>query len=835
MKRKIILCFGIMITMVLFVACGSSKEHTITKDGTYEYSDKYETIVIESANVILENTTAKNILIGDKVGDGDVALDNITVTENLEVYGGGENSVHIKNSKVKNLVAGREDKNNRVVIEEGSKVTSLKTINFAIIEIYESVDTIELGGSPTVAIKENATIGDLTVNSDAKNAHITVEGGLTDLAIKSGAIDTVVVISGTTDNLVIEEGAMALSIDVNGEVGRVDVKDNAVISSLEIAGKVLNVAIASLATTESIQLTGVITTLHIEAAVAISGSGTIMAVQSENENAKSNIASTIYIAEDIPVMPTYLRMPTLSIAGNILSWDRIDHASSYAIYVNGKKVSTVATTSLDISSYLVVGTNNIQIKALTVENGYQDSDYSNKVTKTVVAEKTYSITFNTNGGTAIPTQTIKETVNTVKPSNPTKAGYTFAGWYTSDAYTTEYSFGNKLSANVTVYAKWLEAWNGTSVSYTWYGDGTASKFVISNASELAGFRNIVNGVAPSISQDSFVGKTIELSENIDLNAKNWTYIGTGSYEFKGTFDGQNKTIMNLSIKNSIKDYGGLFRSVTNANLKNIGFAKVDIEVTGWVGTLTGLARNSTISNITIIDGEIKASGDLTSVSGIVEYLQSSTMTDVTNGANVTITNAQPFVLAAGISSEVNGSIIERATNNGNVSITFGSHASETDISYAAGIAAYMKHTSTIKESVNNGTITFISERVSMAGGIVGYMWYDIASVETIDGCTNNGNIIVSGADSFVGGIVAQAYTWPITNLFVVKNNLNTGNLELTLKASVKGITSAMGGIIGWCGKPESLTATGNVNSGTITHTGPALDTNGNSLYGNFIK
>ena len=48
---------------------------------------------------------------------------------------------------------------------------------------------------------------------------------------------------------------------------------------------------------------------------------------------------------------------------------------------------------------------------------------------------------------------------TVKPTDPEWAGYEFGGWYTDAACTdgNEFEFGNTLSANTTVYAKWTPA------------------------------------------------------------------------------------------------------------------------------------------------------------------------------------------------------------------------------------------------------------------------------------------------------------------------------------------------------------------------------------------
>lgn len=42
------------------------------------------------------------------------------------------------------------------------------------------------------------------------------------------------------------------------------------------------------------------------------------------------------------------------------------------------------------------------------------------------------------------------------PADPVREGYTFTGWYTDEAHTTEFDFDTEIVANITLYAKWEE-------------------------------------------------------------------------------------------------------------------------------------------------------------------------------------------------------------------------------------------------------------------------------------------------------------------------------------------------------------------------------------------
>ncbi len=67
---------------------------------------------------------------------------------------------------------------------------------------------------------------------------------------------------------------------------------------------------------------------------------------------------------------------------------------------------------------------------------------------------TYTITFHTDGGTAIKNQTINENGKVVQPENPTKKGYQFLGWYEDEEFKIEFNFQKDVLKDLTLYAKW---------------------------------------------------------------------------------------------------------------------------------------------------------------------------------------------------------------------------------------------------------------------------------------------------------------------------------------------------------------------------------------------
>ena len=67
---------------------------------------------------------------------------------------------------------------------------------------------------------------------------------------------------------------------------------------------------------------------------------------------------------------------------------------------------------------------------------------------------TYTLTFDSNGGSAIAPQARVYPTKTNRPADPTRAGHNFVGWYTQLSGGDEYEFNQSLTGNITIYARW---------------------------------------------------------------------------------------------------------------------------------------------------------------------------------------------------------------------------------------------------------------------------------------------------------------------------------------------------------------------------------------------
>ena len=69
---------------------------------------------------------------------------------------------------------------------------------------------------------------------------------------------------------------------------------------------------------------------------------------------------------------------------------------------------------------------------------------------------TYTVTFDSQGGSKVDSQAVSHGGTVTEPTAPTYEGYTFGGWYTEAGCTTEYDFTTAVTESLTLYAKWKD-------------------------------------------------------------------------------------------------------------------------------------------------------------------------------------------------------------------------------------------------------------------------------------------------------------------------------------------------------------------------------------------
>ncbi len=293
----------------------------------------------------------------------------------------------------------------------------------------------------------------------------------------------------------------------------------------------------------------------------------------------------------------------------------------------------------------------------------------------------------------------------------------------------------------------------TAMPDTGYLEDEAGNVSISNAQGLAWLASLVNGLNGQTA-DNFSGRTITLTEEIDLDGHDWIPIGGETTAFSGGFDGNGKSITNMNVdltsyESTGNIYAGLFGVTVNANLHNI-----------------------------IVDGTVTISGDAEKnyAGGIVAYLSGGSLTAGNSSADVTIaagSNKENY--AGGIAGYSKGGTIDGTMKFGMLEIhtlmvgdstvTGSGTGSFDDVYYpditnnfAGGITGY-NDSGLVKNSSAYDLISASGKYSwNFAGGIVGKN-----NAGRIEACTTAIGSVRSGGNSgmnYAGGM----------------SGVNTGNL-----------------------------------------------------------
>ncbi|MDD5865446.1 MAG: InlB B-repeat-containing protein [bacterium] len=167
---------------------------------------------------------------------------------------------------------------------------------------------------------------------------------------------------------------------------------------------------------------------------------------------------------------------------------------------------------------------NLELKAkwekIVTSNTTTNNNNNSNSSQTIV--KKYTITFDSNGGSAVSSQTVAEGSKATQPSNPTRNGYTFAGWTLNGS---TYNFSSPVTNNITLVANWNEV---VKNNYTITFDSNGGSVVSSQT--VAEGNKATQPSSPTRNGYTFAGWTLNgstynfnlpVTNNITLVAK-WT-------------------------------------------------------------------------------------------------------------------------------------------------------------------------------------------------------------------------------------------------------------------------------------------------------------------------
>ena len=259
---------------------------------------------------------------------------------------------------------------------------------------------------------------------------------------------------------------------------------------------------------------------------------------------------------------------------------------------------------------------------------------------------------------------------------------------------------------------------------------------IGDLATLKEFRDSVNA------GNTYSGKTVTLTADIDLNNEEWTPIGNSSNKFQGVFDGGNHTISNLKIDQSAKSDIGFFGFTTNGEIKNLTIRNAKIAGYLDVGVVAGTPYTSKYTNIKVT-GHVEVDGFayVGAVGGKNAYANWTDVTvDVDSTSYVAANSVEGSTAYRTYVGGVIGFIGEGGHSFTNISSNITVIGSTIDVGGIAGIAHYGNKFNNV--SCSGKVVLTEGEDMGDAlevGGIAG-TWHNGGSDVTFTGCSFTGSI-----------------------------------------------------------------------------------------------
>lgn len=239
-----------------------------------------------------------------------------------------------------------------------------------------------------------------------------------------------------------------------------------------------------------------------------------------------------------------------------------------------------------------------------VVHNYDESGIMCSTCGYTIPVPTYSVTFDSKGGTTVTDQQIASGNKIEKPADPQKAGYTFGGWYKSGE-DTKWDFDlNTVTADITLYAKWLSQNTGvTSVSVS----GTAGSISGAAITVVLPYGSVIPTSASAITIHTADGASPSEPVTND-SGSTWTFSVTA--EDNMTTKGY---IINVSVAENPAAGNQADVDAAKSTINNFtwtvaqGTANSKENVKTWIEqTLSGMNLNGVSFSVTMSDSFVAA-------------------------------------------------------------------------------------------------------------------------------------------------------------------------------------------------------------------------------------
>lgn len=304
--------------------------------------------------------------------------------------------------------------------------------------------------------------------------------------------------------------------------------------------------------------------------------------------------------------------------------------------------------------------------------------------------------------------------------------------------------------------------------------------------------------------------TYILADDIDLTGVAFSPIGTYTYPFEGTFDGNGHKLINLKISSTAEDvgpaltfkytYAGLFGVTKNATIKNITVENADISASSTTefcfvssGAIVGYAVNTAFEDCSVVGGKIYAKSKyFNSYSGSISgIMQGGKVTKAATSATVETDDSENRASSGGIAGySFGGTVLDHCTSKDTVKAV-----SSYGVAYAAGLVGNARriqatacrseatvYAEVVKMSASNGT-----SGAATAGGLFAVISAESdTSKSTVTRCyAIDKEVAAKGNDNsvYAGGIAAKIRYTDFKDCYSLCNVTASSDTKLVYAAS----------------------------------------------------
>ena len=419
----------------------------------------------------------------------------------------------------------------------------------------------------------------------------------------------------------------------------------------------------------------------------------------------------------------------------------------------------------------------------------------------LVGESISTVTFNSNGGSAVSSQSVYNGSTVAQPSDPTRAGYNFAGWYSDASLTTAWNFstGTVGASDMTLYAKWTVS--QYTVSFNSNGGSSVS-------SQTLNYGNLITRPGdPTKTGYTFAGwysdsgltsawnfSTGTVSSSMTLYAK-WT-ANTNIVNF----DAQGGTCSPSSMSVT---YGSTYGSLPTPTKMGYTFA-------GWY---TGTAGSGTLVTST----------STVSITAATTLYASWTLTNDTTPPSAPTGLTSNSVTSSSVTLSWTASTDNIGVTGYNIYRNETLVGSSNTISYTdTGLAANTTYSYTVKAKDTANNISSASNALSVTTLSPGYLNFAHSSYSVYIPSSGSNSITVSasGLDNNGNAISASTIVYSLAATYTgVSINGSTGVITVTSQATAGSVNiiATYGSITGTATLYVANTITGSITLSAVSN------------------